>query len=52
VEAACGEDSRMPVLTWLNRLSDALFVYARTANRLAGVPDTPWESRIGDSKEE
>ena len=45
VEAACGEDARMPLLTWLNRLSDALFVYARTANRLAGGTDTPWESR-------
>jgi cob(I)alamin adenosyltransferase len=45
VEAACGEDARMPLLTWLNRLSDALFVYARTANRLAGQSDTPWESR-------
>jgi cob(I)alamin adenosyltransferase len=44
VEAACGEDARMPLLTWLNRLSDGLFVYARTANRLAGGTDTLWES--------
>jgi cob(I)alamin adenosyltransferase len=47
VEAACGEDARMPLLTWLNRLSDALFVYARTANRLAGGADIVWESRRG-----
>jgi cob(I)alamin adenosyltransferase len=45
VEASCGEDSRMPMLTWLNRLSDAFFLYARTANHLAGVADIPWESR-------
>jgi cob(I)alamin adenosyltransferase len=45
VEAACGEDARMPLLGWLNRLSDALFVYARTANRLAGETDALWESR-------
>jgi cob(I)alamin adenosyltransferase len=50
VEAACGEDARMPLLTWLNRLSDALFVYARTANLLAGGTDTLWESRRGSQK--
>lgn len=52
VEAACGEDSRMPFLTWLNRLSDALFVYARTANRMAGVADTLWESRRGGNRKD
>jgi len=30
------------ILTYLNRLSDFLFVAARTANRRAGVPDVPW----------
>ena len=45
VEAAAGEAARFPLLTWLNRLSDALFVLARTANRLAGVVETPWESQ-------
>lgn len=33
------------ILTYLNRLSDWLFVQARLANRLAGVEDVPWESR-------
>ena len=28
---------------YLNRLSDALFVYSRWANQLLGVPDTLWE---------
>jgi cob(I)alamin adenosyltransferase len=47
VEACGGDESRVPLLTWLNRLSDALFVLARTANRLAGADDVPWESRTG-----
>jgi cob(I)alamin adenosyltransferase len=38
-----------PVGAWtipyLNRLSDALFVLARAANREAGVPDVLWASR-------
>ena len=29
-------------LTYLNRLSDWLFVHARLANRRASVPDVPW----------
>jgi len=32
-------------LPYLNRLSDALFVLARTANRLAGRADVLWDSR-------
>ncbi|MGD0002153.1 MAG: cob(I)yrinic acid a,c-diamide adenosyltransferase [Bryobacteraceae bacterium] len=28
---------------YLNRLSDALFVYSRCANQLLGVPETLWE---------
>ncbi|KAB2965590.1 MAG: cob(I)yrinic acid a,c-diamide adenosyltransferase [Thermoanaerobaculia bacterium] len=32
-------------LPYLNRLSDALFVLARVANRLAGRPDVLWDSR-------
>lgn len=32
-------------LAYLNRLSDALFVMARTANRLAGVGEPLWNSR-------
>lgn len=31
-----------PVLAWLNRVSDTLFVLARWANARAGVPETPW----------
>jgi cob(I)alamin adenosyltransferase len=30
------------ILTYLNRLSDWLFVHARLANHHAGVPDVPW----------
>ncbi|MGH7737926.1 MAG: cob(I)yrinic acid a,c-diamide adenosyltransferase [Candidatus Tyrphobacter sp.] len=29
-------------LRYLNRLSDALFVWARAANALFGIPDRPW----------
>ncbi|MGH7178618.1 MAG: ATP:cob(I)alamin adenosyltransferase, partial [Tepidisphaeraceae bacterium] len=31
------------ILTYLNRLSDWLFVQARLANHVAGVEDRPWE---------
>ena len=31
------------LITYLNRLSDWLFVQARLANRLAGVEDIPWK---------
>jgi len=34
-----------PLLIYLNRLSDLLFVMARTVNHLAGVPDVPWSSK-------
>jgi cob(I)alamin adenosyltransferase len=39
------EPISQPAVVFLNRLSDFLFVAARTANRLAGVADTPWEGR-------
>jgi cob(I)alamin adenosyltransferase len=32
------------ILTYLNRLSDLLFVLARLANQRAGRPETPWKS--------
>ncbi len=40
-------DEHVPadLLIYLNRLSDLLFVMARTANRRAGVPDVPWISK-------
>jgi cob(I)alamin adenosyltransferase len=33
------------ILTYLNRLSDWLFVMARLANQLAGIADVPWDKR-------
>jgi cob(I)alamin adenosyltransferase len=33
------------ILTYLNRLSDWLFVAARMANLVAGVPDIPWRPK-------
>ena len=35
---------RMEVLAFLNRLSDWLFVAARTANRLERIEDVPWSA--------
>jgi cob(I)alamin adenosyltransferase len=37
-----GEPQRPVVLSYMNRLSDFLFVCARLANFEAGVSDTPW----------
>ena len=36
---------RPEILVYLNRLSDFLFVAARRANHVAGVPDVPWAPR-------
>ena len=44
-EPACKQ-----AVVFLNRLSDFLFVAARTANRLAGVADVPWESQRPQKK--
>jgi cob(I)alamin adenosyltransferase len=43
VELAAGEPIRGEVLRYTNRLSDALFVAAREANRAAGVTDVAWQ---------
>lgn len=36
---------RQELIVYLNRLSDLLFVLARRANHLAGMPDVPWKAR-------
>jgi cob(I)alamin adenosyltransferase len=38
---------RGEVVTYLNRLSDFLFVLARHENKVAGVPETAWSPRRG-----
>jgi len=40
------DEVRDLVIQYVNRLSDYLFVVARSANRLAGVPDTPWHPSL------
>lgn len=45
VQVASTSAVRAPVITYLNRLSDLLFVLARHANKVAGVPDAPWAPR-------
>jgi cob(I)alamin adenosyltransferase len=42
VELASEEPVRPEALRYLNRLSDALFVFARLANHRAGIADVPW----------
>ncbi len=37
------EELPLEILAYLNRLSDLLFVAARTANRLAGIEDVSWK---------
>jgi len=38
-----GEDVPSPLIVYLNRLSDFLFVLARIVNHRTGVPDIPWK---------
>lgn len=44
VALAAAETISPHLLVYLNRLSDLLFVLARTANRAAGLADAPWTS--------
>lgn len=47
--ALAGEEAVRPeLIRYLNRLSDALFVFARLANHVAGVKDVPWRGRKGE----
>ncbi|MGQ9876618.1 MAG: cob(I)yrinic acid a,c-diamide adenosyltransferase [Chloroflexus sp.] len=43
VTLATEEEVRPEILTYLNRLSDFLFVAARIANARAGMSDVPWQ---------
>ena len=43
VEMATQETVEPLTVTYLNRLSDWLFVFARRANHAAGVADVPWQ---------
>jgi cob(I)alamin adenosyltransferase len=45
VALAASEPVRPEVLRYVNRLSDLLFVMARSANRDEGLPDVPWLGR-------
>jgi cob(I)alamin adenosyltransferase len=45
VQLAASEPIRGEVIRYVNRLSDALFVAARTANRLARVADVNWNQQ-------
>jgi cob(I)alamin adenosyltransferase len=46
VELAATATIRGEVIRYVNRLSDALFVAARAANRLAGVSDVAWNPQL------
>jgi len=37
------EEQMNGIVIYLNRLSDYLFVLSRYCNKIAGVPETPWE---------
>ena len=45
VSLAAQQQINPEIVRYLNRLSDLLFVLARTANRLQGVDDIPWQPR-------
>lgn len=45
VRLAAAESIRSELCRYVNRLSDALFVLARTLNHASGVSDTTWQRR-------
>lgn len=45
LSGAAGESVAPEAIAYLNRLSDLLFVLARTANRLSGTADVAWQKR-------
>ncbi len=45
VATAQAQEERAPLLAYINRLSDALFVLARRANQIDGVAEIAWEAR-------
>jgi cob(I)alamin adenosyltransferase len=47
ISLAREEQVNPQALVFLNRLSDLLFVAARSANAAQGVPDVPWDSPRG-----
>lgn len=51
VRLAHEEEVRADVITYLNRLSDFLFVVARLLNVRAGVPEVEWQKRERASAE-
>lgn len=48
VALGASEPVRPEVLRYVNRLSDLLFIMARSANRDEGLPDVPWLGRNND----
>jgi cob(I)alamin adenosyltransferase len=49
VRLAAEQDIPGEALRYLNRLSDALFVWSRWANHLTGTPETLWEPNAAAS---
>lgn len=47
--AAIAEELNPVMLAFMNRLSDVLFILARTLNREAGVPEPLWQPRSGST---
>jgi cob(I)alamin adenosyltransferase len=50
--AAAVVDLNLTALTYLNRLSDLLFILGREANRVAGRPEVLWKPAEADTHED